>query len=123
MKVILSIKPEYVNKILWGNKKYEFRRRIWKRDIKEALVYSGKPVQRITMAFKIDNIIEGPPQLLWDQYHEFAGISHDDFFKYFITKDKMEYLANSHIDWNEWNTRGILTYIGRNYYSNQFWEN
>jgi len=66
---------------------YEFRRKIWKRDIKDVLVYSGKPVQRITMRFKVDNIFSGSPQLLWDRYHEYSGISRQEFFKYFKNCD------------------------------------
>jgi predicted transcriptional regulator len=87
MKVLLSIKPEYVEKILYSNKKYEFRRSIWKRKIKEVLVYSSSPVQRIGMSFKVDNIIEGSPKFLWDKYHEYSGMSRDDFFKYFKNCD------------------------------------
>ncbi|WMT51289.1 MAG: hypothetical protein RE471_00025 [Ferroplasma sp.] len=87
MKVLMSIKPEYVNRILSGQKKYEFRRKIWKNKITDVLVYSTSPIQRITMAFKVKNIISAPPQLLWDRYHEYSGISKDKFIKYFKNCD------------------------------------
>ena len=83
MKVLMSVKPEYVNKILSGQKKYEFRRKIFKKNITEVLVYSTIPVKRITMSFEIKNIIKDNPVVLWVKYKEFAGISHDEFFKYF----------------------------------------
>ncbi len=83
MNVLMSIRPEYVGKILNGEKRYEFRRKIFKKNINEVLVYSTAPVKRITMTFKVKNIIAAPPQLIWDRYHEFGGISHDEFFKYF----------------------------------------
>ena len=80
MKVLMSVKPEYVNKILSGQKKYEFRRKIFKKNITDVLVYSSAPVQRITISFKVKNIIAAPPQLLWDRYNEFGGISRESFF-------------------------------------------
>jgi len=83
MKILLSIKPEYVDKILTGEKKYEFRRKIFKKDVKHVYVYSTTPVQRITISFKIETIIEDKPEILWDKYKEYAGISEEDFFKYF----------------------------------------
>jgi len=83
IKILLSIKPEYVNKILSLEKRYEFRRRIWRKDVKQVLVYETLPVQAITIAFKIKNIIAAPPQILWNKYHEFSGISQDKFFEYF----------------------------------------
>ncbi len=83
MKVLLSIKPEYVNKILIGEKKYEFRRKIFKKNVKHAYIYSTRPVQRITVSFKIGKIIEASPETLWSEYKEYAGISEESFFKYF----------------------------------------
>jgi predicted transcriptional regulator len=66
---------------------YEFRRKIWKNKITDVLVYSTAPVQRLTMAFKVKNIIAAPPQLLWDKYHEYSGMSREEFFKYFKNCD------------------------------------
>ena len=48
MKVVLSIKPEFANKIFEGTKKYEFRRAIFKNpNIKKVVVYSSSPVKKI----------------------------------------------------------------------------
>ena len=38
MKAILSIRPEYVDRILSGEKKYEFRKRIFKREDVDTIV-------------------------------------------------------------------------------------
>ena len=38
MKALLSIKSEFVKRILSGEKKYEYRRRVFARDDVEAIV-------------------------------------------------------------------------------------
>lgn len=83
MKILMSIKPEYVDKILSGDKRHEFRRKPFKRDIKEVIVYSTAPVQRVVMSFEIKNIIADSPEILWQKFHDHAGMPRDDFFKYF----------------------------------------
>ncbi|MEM0139315.1 MAG: hypothetical protein QXZ44_01680 [Ferroplasma sp.] len=83
MKVLLSIKPEYVEKILNNEKKYEFRRKIFKKTIKYAYIYSTRPVKKVTGSFKIEGIIEDAPEILWEKYGEYSGITKIEFFKYF----------------------------------------
>ena len=48
MKILLSIKPTFVEEIFKGDKKFEFRRTIFKRkDIKKVVVYATKPIGKI----------------------------------------------------------------------------
>lgn len=87
MKVILSIKPEFANKIFDGTKKYEFRRAIFKNpDVKKVVVYSSSPVQKIIGEFEIDRIITHNPETLWSKTKKHSGISEDFFFQYFGDK-------------------------------------
>jgi predicted transcriptional regulator len=89
MKVILSIKPEFAEKIFNGTKKYEFRRSVFKnRNIKTVIVYASSPVQRVIGEFEIDSIINEDLDLLWDQTKEHSGITEDYFFDYFVNKEK-----------------------------------
>jgi len=88
MKVILSIKPEYANKIFEGTKKYEFRRAIFKNpDIKKVVVYSSSPVQKIIGEFEIEKIISHELETLWNKTKKYSGISEDFFFQYFGDKE------------------------------------
>lgn len=88
MKVLLSIKPEYAFKIFTGEKKFEFRRIIFKNpDIKVVIVYASSPVQRVIGEFEVDSIYSLEPTLLWEKTKEFSGISKEFFFDYF---DKRE---------------------------------
>ena len=83
MKLILSIKPEFCEQIFHGNKRYEYRRRIFKKDVESVLVYATSPVCKIVGEFQIMTIIQDTPDALWSRTKEFSGISHDYYMKYF----------------------------------------
>lgn len=87
MKVVLSIKPEFANKIFDGTKKYEFRKAIFKNDkVKTVIVYSSSPVQQVIGEFEIERIINHDIDTLWDLTQEQAGITEDYFYKYFADR-------------------------------------
>ena len=88
MKVILSIKPEYANKIFEGTKKYEFRRAIFRNtEVTKIIVYASSPVQKIIGEFEIDHIINLGLEELWQRTHKHSGITEDYFFEYFSDKE------------------------------------
>lgn len=87
MKVLLSIKPEYANKIFSGEKKFEYRKSIFKREIKFIVVYVTKPVGMIIGEFEIDKIISDTPKQIWDLTKEHSGIEEDKFKNYFLNKE------------------------------------
>lgn len=89
MKVLLSIKPEFAEKIFNGSKKYEFRRSLFKNpDVKTIVVYASSPLQRVIGEFTIDKIINEDITKLWEKTKEFSGISENFFFEYFNNKEK-----------------------------------
>lgn len=83
-KVILSIKPKYVEKIFSGEKKFEYRKQIWTdRQVKKVLIYSSSPVKLVTGELTIESIISGRPEFIWNLTKEGSGIDEKDFYKYF----------------------------------------
>ena len=89
MNVLLSIKPKYVNEMITGNKKYEFRKHIFKnREIGKVYIYSSSPVRRIIGLFTLGEIIEDNPLNLWENYKAYSGMRKDEFFNYFNGKEK-----------------------------------
>lgn len=89
MKVLLSIKPEYAEKIFEGTKYYEFRRAIFKNEnIKTIIVYASSPVQKVIGEFEIEEIIKDELTNLWCQTKDKAGIEETFFYKYFIGKNE-----------------------------------
>jgi len=90
MNVILSIKPEFCEKIINGEKKYEFRKVIFKNteNIEKVFIYSSSPVKKIIGSFRIQQIFEDRPKNLWNKFKKGAGISKVGFFDYFRNSKK-----------------------------------
>lgn len=87
MKVVLSIKPEFANKIFDGTKHYEFRRAIFKNpNVKKVIVYSSSPIQKVIGEFEIEDILNHDLKTLWNLTKEYSGISADYFYQYFGDK-------------------------------------
>jgi len=87
MKALLSIKPEFVSKIFTGEKLFEYRKAVFKRPgVTSVVIYSTMPVGKIVGEFEIEEIIQLPPQNLWDVTHEHSGISKIFFDEYFTEK-------------------------------------
>lgn len=84
MKALLSIKPEYVAKILTGEKTFEFRRKVFKRDdIDTLVIYASAPIQRVVAEAHIRRIHTDTPESIWENTHTRGGISHDKYMAYF----------------------------------------
>ncbi len=89
MKLILSIKPAFAEKIFEGTKKYEFRRAIFKnQQIEKVLVYASSPVKKIIGEFEIDKIISLDLLSLWNTTSQHSGITKDYFDEYFANKER-----------------------------------
>lgn len=88
MRVLLSIKPEFANKIFDGTKKFEFRKSIFKnKDVKTIVVYASSPVQQVIGEFEIEKILNLDLDTLWSLTQDFSGISEDFFYDYFSDKE------------------------------------
>ncbi len=88
MRVLLSIKPEFANKIFDGTKKFEFRKSIFKnKDVKTVVVYASSPVKQVIGEFEIDDILTSAPHEIWEQTKEYSGISEDFFYEYFADRE------------------------------------
>jgi predicted transcriptional regulator len=84
MRVLLSIKPEYAEKILSGEKKFEFRKSAFKnKSVKTVVIYATKPIGKVIGEFEVDQIISGSPVDLWKQTIDFSGITKSFFMEYF----------------------------------------
>ncbi|WP_242164966.1 ASCH domain-containing protein [Lysobacter sp. M15] len=89
MRVLLSIKPEYAEKILMGQKHYEFRKVIPRAEgVKTVVIYATKPVGKVVGEFEIDSVLTEKPARLWSQTSNFSGISRRFFNEYFRGRAK-----------------------------------
>ncbi|MFR1221576.1 MAG: hypothetical protein ACLSDS_04645 [Oscillospiraceae bacterium] len=81
--LLLSIKPEYVEKILQGKKKFEYRKRLAKEDVSYIYVYSTAPSMKVVASVHIEGYLSDSPTALWEKTKAAAGISRAKFRDYF----------------------------------------
>ncbi len=81
--ILLSIKPEYVEKILGGQKKYEYRKRLAKTESSIILIYSTSPIMKVVAKVEVVDTICAAPSTLWEKTKRNAGISRRKYREYF----------------------------------------
>ena len=88
MNVILSIRPNFCKMIFSGQKKYEYRKKVFKHiDIDKVYIYATKPICRIVGYFTIDEVIEDKKSYMWEKTHKDGGINKGYFDAYFKNCD------------------------------------
>ena len=84
MKVLLSIKPEYAEKILQGEKRFEFRKSIFKNPgFKTVIMYATMPVGKVIGEFDFEEVLSDNPKQIWRLTSTFSGITKKFFNDYF----------------------------------------
>lgn len=87
MKILLSIKPEYAEKILSGEKRFEYRKALpTKKEINICVIYATQPVGKVIGEFEIEEFLSESPNSLWEKTKKFSGISKEFFHDYFLDR-------------------------------------
>ena len=81
--ILLSINPEYADKILAGSKKYEFRKKLANKTVDKIMIYSTAPIMKVVGEVEVLKTISSSPSALWEFTKKSAGITRDKFRKYF----------------------------------------
>lgn len=81
--ILLSIKPEYANKIIAGTKKYEFRKHLAQGNIQKIIIYSTAPEKKIIGEVEVVGTLSMKKTPLWEKTKMNAGISRKKFRQYF----------------------------------------
>lgn len=98
MKVLLSIKPEFVEKIFAGTKKYEFRKSLFRRsDVKYVVIYASAPIKRVVGEFEIDDILSDDVNTLWERTKKHSGITKAFYNSYFQKKKTANAILIGHL--------------------------
>ncbi len=86
-KILMPINPEYVDEILAGRKKYEYRKIKAKRsNVNKMIIYSTSPIMKVVAEVDIKEILEEDPETLWKITQDESGISKDFYNKYYKNK-------------------------------------
>ncbi len=86
--LLISIKPPIVEAILDGRKTYEYRKYIPAAKIKNLVIYSTYPVQRIVAVAEVLKIRENTVSAIWEGTQDGAGVSFEEYQRYFAGKTK-----------------------------------
>lgn len=82
-KIVISINPEYVKKIISGEKKYEYRTKAAKHEIDKIIIYETTPVKKIVAEAEILEVLKMSPRDLWEKTKKESGITKKFFVNYF----------------------------------------
>lgn len=86
-KILLSIHPEHVEKIIDKSKKYEFRKRRCKQRITKIIIYETSPVCMVIGEVEVVEVVEDTPANIWRLTKDFSGITKTFFESYFENSD------------------------------------
>ena len=82
MNVILSIKPEFVEKIFSGEKQYEYRKILFKQKVDTVYIYASRPISKIV------GILCDTPENIWKETRRQSGVTRKFFDKYYKGREK-----------------------------------
>ena len=87
-KILMPINPVYVEEILSGRKKYEYRKIKAKRDnVDKMVIYSTSPIMKIVAEVEVLDILEDTPERLWEITRNQSGITKGFYNKYYKNRD------------------------------------
>jgi predicted transcriptional regulator len=83
MDLLISIHPEYIQKIRQGSKRYEYRKRGLTKKIRYMVFYETAPVMQIVGYCRITEILKGMASDIWNITGTEGGIEKESFMQYF----------------------------------------
>ena len=81
--IILPVKPIYAEKIISGEKKYEFRKKVCIENIDKIYLYATSPIKKIIGEVEVLEKCFMEKEHLWEVTHEEAGITKAFYEEYF----------------------------------------
>lgn len=84
--ILLSIKSNFVEKILAREKLFEFRKRVPDRHVDKIIIYSSSPVCAVVGEAEVAEILSDTPINIWNTTKNQSGIDAKFFFDYFNDK-------------------------------------
>lgn len=81
---LLPIQPRFVEAILSGRKRVEFRKRPFKRPVEYVVIYASRPIRQVVGFFRVSVIEEGAPTDLWERFGHIGGIDEEGFTQYYL---------------------------------------
>ena len=83
LAALLSIHPEYVERIKTGQKRYEYRRIAFRRAVDRIIIYATHPYSCIVGEAKVFCVLQDSKEKVWEKTHLYAGIKKEAYLNYF----------------------------------------
>jgi predicted transcriptional regulator len=80
---LISVHPEYAEKILNGEKQVELRRSKLHSAVSHLVIYATAPKSAVLGWVRVTGIDTGSPTRLWNRHKQHAGVSRRQFRRYF----------------------------------------
>ena len=84
--ILLSVKPEYIEEILNGTKRYEFRKARCKRQVDKIILYAKAPISQVVAEVEVVEVLEDNLDIIWHRTKDFSGITKQSFNQYYRGK-------------------------------------
>lgn len=84
--ILLSINPKYVENIMNGSKKYEYRKNVCKRYVDKILIYSTNPIMRVVGEADVEDILVDNPECIWKKTCKKSGVDKKFYDLYYANR-------------------------------------
>jgi predicted transcriptional regulator len=82
-RLLLSMKPEYAERVFEGKKQVEIRRRFSEKWLgSKAVVYGTQPLAALVGEVTVSGVTPGSPSRIWERFGGRTGCSHEEFAEY-----------------------------------------
>ena len=95
--ILLSINPQYVDRIMNGEKQYEFRKSLCKRKVDKIIIYSTSPIMKVVGEADVEDIIVDKPRTVWGKTKKYSGIKRQFFEEYYKGRNQAVAYKLTHI--------------------------
>ena len=99
--ILLSINPQYVYRIMKGEKRYEFRKSLCKRKVDKIIIYSTSPIMKVVGEADVEDILVDEPRTIWGKTKKYSGIDQQFFDEYYKGRNQAVAYKLTHIIWYE----------------------
>lgn len=82
-RILISINPTFVDEIISGEKRFEYRTKVAKRGVTQLIIYCTFPTMKVLAEADVDGVIALPPAELWEKTKGQSGITKEFFDSYF----------------------------------------
>ena len=90
----MSIKPQFIEKIRRGEKKFEFRRVLPRhQEVDTIIVYASKPVGKVVGEITVAGYLTLTVDEMWEATKDISGLTREEFFDYFHGKKNAHAIA------------------------------